>query len=206
MITSSRLTYIGDRAEQLQEFSKYKTILDVGGRPDSSWTKGHATHYIDINLSGPNTFSGNLSLPYLWEEVLRYVANNGKFDYSVCTHVIEDLAGAKLVCDMLGRVSERGFVAVPSKYVECSRFEGSWRGFIHHRWILDVVGGRLMAWPKISYIERPEFDELASKHVYQQNSELQVMWEGSLDLGLVNNDYLGPDIPAVEKMYHDLLK
>jgi FkbM family methyltransferase len=201
----SRYTFIGDRTGQLQELTTKASVIDIGGQPETSWAKDHATHYVDINLQdSANTFSGSLSLPSVWEKVLAYVKVNGKFDYSVCTHVLEDISNPKLVCDRLGQISKRGFIAVPSKHAEFRRMEGPWRGFIHHRWVFNIEGGRLVAYPKLGFLENLTYDTISSRFNYGSNSELQVFWSDQVDLSLVNNDYLGPDVESVRGYYSRL--
>jgi hypothetical protein len=200
-----RYSFIGDREGQLKELSTKATTLDIGGQPTTSWAKNYATHYVDINLQDTtHTFSGNLSMPDTWEKLLSYVHEKGKFDYSICTHVLEDIANPKLVCEMLGRVSKRGFISLPSKYIEFSRVEGPWRGFIHHRWVFNVEEGKLVAYPKLGFLESPDYDPIALQHNFDSNSELQIFWSDEVNLKLVNNDYLGPNVEAVKSYYSHL--
>jgi hypothetical protein len=145
MIYNSRLTTIGDRKSVLsylkflKDNKKDLTVVDVGASANH-WSMEFVTHVVDYYPSKIKAiqFNGNISDVMVWNEVLDYVKKNGKFDFLVSTHTIEDISAAPMVCGMFSRVAKEGFIAIPSKYIELSRHEGPWRGFIHHRWIYDM--------------------------------------------------------------------
>lgn len=68
----------------------------------------------------------------------------------------------KYVCEQIEKISKAGYIAVPSKYRELSRFEGGYRGYIHHRWIFHMKNNIFIGFPKINYIDSiPIFDRIA---------------------------------------------
>ena len=143
--------------------------------------------------------------------ILEHVRASGKFDFALCTHVVEDLNNnPAILLNLLGRIANGGFLATPSKFVELSRFEiappglaasyhaTSWRGYYHHRWIFDLHmnGGahgdeaQIVAFPKLPLLE---MDHVLDTHLGLRSScslnairlmydELRIVWAGSLPL------------------------
>jgi hypothetical protein len=63
----------------------------------------------------------------------------GQFDFSVCSHTLEDVRDPLFVCSELIRVSRAGYIEVPSRLEEQSYgVHGPWVGWSHHRWLIDV--------------------------------------------------------------------
>lgn len=62
------------------------------------------------------------------------------FDFSICSHTLEDIRDPLYVCSELIRVSKRGYIEVPSRLIEtCRGVESdSIVGLSHHRWLVDV--------------------------------------------------------------------
>jgi hypothetical protein len=67
------------------------------------------------------------------------------FDFSVCSHTLEDVRDPLFVCSELIRVSKRGYIETPSRLAEMCRGWESERtaGLSHHRWLVDYSPGRL---------------------------------------------------------------
>jgi len=208
MLTSWRLTKWRDRADILARLPCCGRILDVGGQPGRSWASGFASAFVDLNgAAGPGQtlFRGNISLPHVWEEVKAHVAHHGKFDFAICTHVLEDVACPELVCEMLGQVALRGYIVTPSKYAECAHVEGAWLGRYHHRWLFNLEKARLVAYPKIGLLALPAFAPLGAAYDSRANAELQVEWQDDVDLALAGDDYLGPNRTVAFALYRRLL-
>jgi SAM-dependent methyltransferase len=76
------------------------------------------------------------------------------FDFSICSHTLEDVRDPLFVCSELIRVSKRGYIETPSRLAETCRGWESDRtaGLNHHRWLIDYGAGRLdfiMKWHMI---------------------------------------------------------
>jgi len=187
---------------------KFKRVIDIGASANF-WAADYVTHYFDINVSHVNNkigFTGNVNFYNDWVPILQDVEQNGKFDFAICTHVLEDICNPKLTCVMLPLIAKQGFIAVPSKYAEMSRHEGQYRGYIHHRWIYNKEQDKIVAYPKVNFIEYVnEFDKLATNYDSNINGELQWYWTRDLDINFVNNDYLGPTQSHVHEYYKNLL-
>jgi hypothetical protein len=67
-----------------------------------------------------------------------------QFDFSVCSHTLEDVRDPLWVCGELIRVSKAGYIEVPSRLEEQSYgFQGPWAGWGHHRWLIDLDSDEL---------------------------------------------------------------
>ena len=120
---------------------------------------------------------------------------DGFFDFSVCSHTLEDVRDPLVVCRELARISTRGYVEVPSRdreiYVKV-RFARPRMalgklpeiGFPHHRWFCELESGRLRFLRKgLDVALRPDFyitrGELGRK-LTEAESGIGLFWEESL--------------------------
>jgi len=198
------IKYISDK-KALGKF----TVVDVGGSVNG-WSAPYIDAVIDFNnLEVNNTnikhFNCDITHPNSYNEILNYVKENGKFDFCICTHTLEDIMNPVYVCEQICKISNEGYISFPSKFRELSRFEGgNYRGYIHHRWIFKVKdNSRIIAYPKINLIENnPLFDKIAN---FSENiKDLSFYWTKTIELEYINNNYLGPNPAAVINYYNDL--
>ena len=69
---------------------------------------------------------------------------DGRFDFVVCSHTLEDVRDPVWVCSELQRVAGAGYIEVPSRLEEQSwGVVGPWAGWSHHRWLVDVGAGSI---------------------------------------------------------------
>ncbi len=163
-----------------------KKIIDIGGA--NSFAHGMLDALIDIRqpqASAKHVFVGDIDRPEVWDDVLQHAVDHGKWDYAICTHTLEDINNPVYAASRIELIANAGLIIIPSKFRELSRFSGSFRGFIHHRWIFDVVDGALTAFPKINFIEDSYFDSMASRLPGQD--ELVIEWEGKIDMKMLND-------------------
>ncbi len=209
MITNYQFNSFHDRSKILDIIKEGKLkAIDIGGA--TSFADGHLDAIVDIGqplAKSKHVFLGNINLPETWEPVLEHVKKHGKWDFAICTHTLEDISNPLMVCRYIERIAKAGFIAFPSKYYEFGRFGvDTYRGFIHHRWIFDMVDGELVGYPKINYVEHKKFDAIAAHPDVENRKELSLLWEGEIGLKLVNDDFLGPNEEAVMGYYDELLK
>jgi hypothetical protein len=183
-----------------------KKIIDVGASMND-WSYPFIDAIVDINKFDTDKlfFQGNINHPEVWVEVEKYVDENGKFDFSVCSHTLEDISNPYLVCKKLEKISKSGIIMVPSKYKEMSRLEGPWRGYIHHRWIWNIEGTDLVGYPKVNFID---YDNSYDRLVQMQNSDnaqISLFWEDVVPIRLANDDFLGPSSFHVIEFYKNLI-
>jgi hypothetical protein len=67
-----------------------------------------------------------------------------QFDFSVCSHTLEDVRDPIWVCSELQRVSAAGYIEVPSVGEELTYgIHGPWVGWSHHRWLVLIEPQRI---------------------------------------------------------------
>jgi len=180
------------------------SVIDVGASANP-WSKDVLSATFDLNpcAAAPLHFTGNLNDSRAWDPVLAHVARYGRFSYSICSHTLEDLAYPAMALEMLPRISEAGYISVPSRYLESLRPEGPYRGFIHHRWVLDPDEAResLILAPKIPLLEHLALGQESEWLAARDRFELQMMWRGAISFSALNGDYLGPTRNHVIGMY-----
>ena len=207
-----------DRSGILEQLVKMKQnnpscrIIDVGASLNT-WSKDVVDAIVDFQEPNVDSkikvFPANINVAEDWAAIEAHVEEHGKFDFSICSHTLEDLANPQLVIKQLSKISRAGYVSVPTKYRELARFEMSiqgkfYRGYIHHRWIFSIRDGSLLAFPKINYLEvDPWFDVVAD--FSEELMDLSFIWESEIPFSIVNGDFLGPDTPSVIGYYRNLL-
>jgi hypothetical protein len=126
-------------------------VLDVGGVMNP-WADPWVDAYVDINplTTSKPVYIGDICRPQVWEQVREKV-----WDFTICTHTLEDIRNPDFVLDQLMAVSKGGFIAMPNKHQELSCIQSRyWLGYAHHRWIFTVRNGKLYIlakWPILGY-------------------------------------------------------
>ena len=184
------------------------TVIDIGGSM-VGWSRNHIDAIVDFNDPpiniNPNILHFKIDVTHSdsYVELMNYVKKNGKFDFCICTHLLEDIINPGLVCEKMSDISHSGYIAFPSKFRELARFEGDYRGYIHHRWIFTIESGRLVGYPKISYIESEVFNSVAD--LSENLCDLSFYWNTSVSIEYLNNNFLGPNVESVKRYYNKLL-
>lgn len=93
-------------------------------------------------------------------EMLPY--KNKEFDFVYCRHVIEDLWNPINAIKEITRIAKRGYIETPSPLCEMTRGIDagnniSWRGYVHHRYIVWNDSNVLNILPKFPIIEHAKF-------------------------------------------------
>jgi hypothetical protein len=138
------------------------SVIDVGG-----WHNpfGPATHVIDLGSHATRQAADSLTPG----EVERFSAEtwtihdvctppwpfeDNRFDFAICSHLLEDVRDPIAVCRELARVAKAGYIEVPSRAREIfakARFftlraalgRMPEIGFYHHRWMVEGEGSAL---------------------------------------------------------------
>lgn len=206
MISNWSYNGIGGKRDFVKSYIQekgYKTI-DVGASA-MYWSYPECKFVADsliISKEGTTFFNINLENKNTWNELLEHVEKNGKFDFSICSHTLEDVFNPLELINLLKSISVSGFVAIPSKYDEFSfLYENKYRGNAHHKQFFDVVDDTLVVYPKFSWTERDERSDEILKH--HKGNELSFFWEENIpvkifgdgipcksDGELMNNFYL----------------
>jgi Methyltransferase domain len=105
-------------------------------------------------------------------------------DFAICSHTLEDLRDPLWVCSELVRVAKAGYIEVPSRAAEQSR---GWEhpriaGLSHHRWLIDIEGGRISFLMKFHLLHADWRCSLPASFLRELPGASQVQWlfwEGS---------------------------
>lgn len=180
-------------------------VLDIGGSANS-WSAEVCKHYVDLftpNLEGVKYFNFNINFESEWELLFDYVKDNGKFDFCICSHTLEDISLPQVCFKNFNKISKEGFISFPSKYREFSKIEGEWLGYIHHRWVYSFKNNNLIGYPKVNFLEFiPEISKTGNKE--PEMMDLSFFWKNEINCNIINNDYLGPCKDSVITYYRDL--
>jgi hypothetical protein len=123
-------------------------VLDVGG-----WAKplARADWVIDLlpyetrGLYGPERREPERFSAATWVErdicaTEPWPFPDGRFDFAVCAHTLEDVRDPVRVCEELVRVARAGYVEVPAPVEELTfGVQGPWVGWSHHHWISEMA-------------------------------------------------------------------
>lgn len=198
---------------EIQKSNGPFTVIDVGGSL-GGWSMPVVDAIVDFNepIIDPTNknikqFKCDITHPDSWIDIIEYVKEHGKFNFCICSHTLEDIMNPVFVCEQIEKIADSGYIAVPSKYRELSRFETGYgyRGYIHHRWIFDIIDNVFIGYPKINYLDSNSiFDQIAD--INEDRSDLSFYWESKIDIKYINNNYLGPNVTSVMRYYENLLK
>lgn len=156
-------------------------IIDIGGA--NSFAHGYLDAVVDIRqpqADAKHKFIGNIDFIELWLQINQHCNKNDMWDYAICTHTLEDINNPMLTLKMLPFIAKRGLIIIPSKFRELTRFQPHGIGFMHHRWIWDMLDGKLTAWPKQSFIEGMQWN------FSEFHEELIIEWEGTIEAEYIN--------------------
>jgi len=170
---------IGD-VKKLISDNNYKTI-DIGASLQF-WSYPECKFVADIvkiEQEGVKFFDFNIQNKNTWAELLNYVAEHGKFDYSICSHTLEDVITPTDLLELLPKISKKGYIAIPSKYNEFMfLWDNKYRGNAHHKQIIDVKDDMIYIYPKYPFIE--VFEETDKVLENNLGNELVVFWEDEI--------------------------
>lgn len=202
-----------DRREKLRDDIK-KTILDKKinaidvGASIYYWSYPECRFSVDIfpiNKDNNTHFTVNLENPETYKSVLDYVAQYGKFDFSICSHTLEDVFNPIDVIKFLQQISNEGFIAVPSKYNEFTNlYNNLWMGNAHHKQILDVIDDTIVIFPKYPFIEKLDRSKELLK--YNKGVELAIFWKNEIPYRIFGNGvpFIGDDA-LIYNYYKELI-
>jgi hypothetical protein len=170
---------IGD-VKKLISDNNYKTI-DIGASLQF-WSYPECKFVADIvkiEQEGVKFFDFNIQDKNTWTELLNYVEEHGKFDYSICSHTLEDVITPTDLLELLPKISKKGYIAIPSKYNEFMfLWDNKYRGNAHHKQIIDVKDDMICIYPKYPFIE--VFEETDKVLENNLGNELVVFWEDTI--------------------------
>lgn len=184
MITNWEYTNLKSFTNSVKETIRLNnyTSIDVGASAEP-WSYPECKVFLDVvHPNKPDVIFHEIDLQNR-KELDRFVEKiqlEGKFDYSICSHTIEDIFNPIDVLEFLPKISKRGYIAIPSKYDEFSKlYERKYRGNAHHKQFFDVINDELVIYPKFSFIEIDERSDEITK--LYKGKELVIFWEDSIN-------------------------
>lgn len=183
--------------------NKFDSVLDVGASYNM-WAGDYVTHTLDLNKTDDRykKFVGNMSDTPVWEEVDLYLKeHNFTFDFTICTHTLEDILNPIFVIKNMIKFSKGGFISMPSKWADLTLSTyRPWKGWMHHRWLFDVIDDTLVCVPKLPY-----FEYIDTTHFANKPTEIRFYWKDTFSVKFLNDDFIGPSEESyLEQVYQFL--
>jgi len=104
---------------------------------------------------------------------------DGRFDFAVCSHTLEDVRDPVWVCSELVRVARAGYVEVPSRFEEQSfGVHGPWVGWSHHRWLIDIGanGMEFVFKPHVIHARETDHFPRGFHEALSEEQRVQALW------------------------------
>ena len=131
----------------LSLIKKNSLVIDVGG---GKFPFKGSTHIMDFSVPDSKLFEQVPNLKkenYFVRDILEcpWPFEDKYFDFSVCSHTLEDLRDPIAVCKELIRVSKAGYISCPTRAQESNnkilnrdKIENNLIGYSHHRWFVEI--------------------------------------------------------------------
>lgn len=190
MIVSWEYNFNSKRYEEVKNLisSNNYSCIDIGGYANF-WSYPECKNVADaykVDKDDVNFFKINIEDRSTWSELIEHTKVNGKFDFSICSHTLEDIFNPFELIELLETISYRGFIAVPSKYDELTKlYENRYRGNAHHKQFFDMIDGTFVVFPKYSWVEIDERSNNISK--LDKGRELSLLWETKIPTNIFNS-------------------
>jgi hypothetical protein len=206
-LTKKKIEILNKLRNEKKKNNNYR-IIDIGGGKEKHVKDkfNFIDAYVDFRIVESNNknlkhYNGNVNDIELWEKIFDDVKENGKYDYCICTHLLEDVAFPEFICKCINKIAKAGIITFPSKYKELSYFENNnYLGYNHHRWIMTIRNNSIYGFPKQGFIESMDWTSISNK-LKNKNEELYILWEDRINFNIVNNDWLGPSPKEIINQY-----
>jgi hypothetical protein len=194
-----------DHVKNIIKENRYSSI-DIGASA-RYWSYPECKVIADaypVNEKDITYFNINIENISTWKSVFDYIEINGKFDFSICSHTMEDVFNPIDLSNILSKISHRGYVAVPSKFDEFSKlYNNKYRGNAHHKQFFDIVDKKLIIFPKFSWIENDERSDKILEHYI--SNELTFFWEDFIPIEVFGNGLPFNSDDSLINSYYDHL-
>jgi len=193
--------YISNKVKEEKNKNSTFKVMDIGGMVNG-WSSTFIDFLVDINAKEDDkNFKIDICDESQWTSLLNFVKENGKIDYLICTHTLEDLYNPITPLKYFPLIANSGIITMPSAKSELSRIEDPrWLGYIHHRWIFDKTDdNKMLVIPKLNFLEN------TIKSFDMCKTEIRFEWVDSLPYTIFMNNYLGPTTKTVISAYSELI-
>ena len=190
MITCWQYNDLGSFIPHVKELinSNNYTSIDVGASA-RYWSYPECKVIVDsypVKESDILYFPVNIENINEWGQIFDYVEKNGKFDFSICSHTMEDIFNPLELAKILQKISKKGYIAIPSKFNEFTKlFSNKYRGNGHHKQFFDIINNELIVYPKFNWIETDDRSDLIVQNYVA--SELTLFWEDEIPIKVFGN-------------------
>jgi hypothetical protein len=210
MIKKWTYNSIGGEREYVKKYIRDNSLntIDIGASA-MFWSYPECKYVADsleIKKDGVTFFKTNLENKDTWQNLENYVKENGKFDFSICSHTLEDIFNPLDLINLLTSISTGGFIAIPSKYDEFSfLYENNYRGNAHHKQIFDIIDNELIIYPKFSWIETNTKSDCIINS--DKGRELSFFWEIDIPVSIFGKGIpFKSDSELINEFYNQLDK
>ena len=159
-------------------------VLDVGGAMGPTARANYIIDYISYDNISLNQAKGGGPVHFSKQNYIQHDICSRKgwpfqdkqFDYSICSHVLEDIRDPIWVCSEIIRVSRAGYIEVPSRIYESSFCIEAKKtaGASHHRWFVELIDGKLAFTFKNFYIHYKFLNKIKCKKA--KDNYLRIEW------------------------------
>lgn len=183
-------------------------VLDVGGSR-FGWSKPVIDMICDIKAdpSDSNAFVYNICEEESWRKLIEFCETNGKFDFVICTHTLEDLYNPYPTLSNIHKVARAGLISMPSVWTELSHVESSqWLGYFHHRWVFDwdFEKNCMLLVPKLECLSA--FLPKGLGYLQSDLSEVIFEFDGEFRFETFMDNYLGPTSAVALGSYREFIE
>jgi hypothetical protein len=183
-------------AAALARIGEEDLVVDVGG-----WWKplNRANHVIDLLPYETRAGGGRLgSGPERYSQATWHQLDicetpwpfpDQAFDFAYCGQTLEDIRDPIAVCRELSRIARRGYVEVPSVWIECTfdvdvgPLTPRYPGYEKHRWLVFFEDEELVFVPKQVWLCLKEFVPREESLKWRSDQKIwttAVHWEGEI--------------------------
>ncbi|MEI8631924.1 methionine biosynthesis protein MetW [Vibrio sp. PP-XX7] len=116
-----------------------------------SWADEYVDAYMDFEgfVTEKEVITGNIDKNETWSKIDKV------YDFSICTHTIEDVTNPLLVLEKIQEISNSGFISFPNKFQELKNVESSYYlGYCHHKHIFTLLENDILKFiPKYNSVD-----------------------------------------------------
>jgi hypothetical protein len=108
-ITNGNRQEVADYIRMKKSQGKFR-VVDVGG-VFGGWSMPFVDALIDFSDPGASLpshimhFKCDITNPRDWSRVLEYIGKEGKYDFCICTHTLEDIMNPVFVSEQIAKIS-----------------------------------------------------------------------------------------------------
>ena len=226
VIREDNMKKVIDHIKTLKKNNPHFKVIDLGGA-SNPWADEVVDVYVDLfDLPGKNIIKGNILDEKTWQEI-----EKNKFDFCICTHVLEDIRSPDFVINKINKNFRSGYISMPCKHTELSWVDtDKFIGYHHHRWIFTLRNGKLLAvakFPALQLLNKKRkygfMEKIKNKllqkpliknyidinwidtKINKKNNDLAFIFKNGFEFEYIDGDYAGKGIDELLSLYQEKL-